>query len=179
MTNHICPVEGCEYGENSNKSLAAVRAHINAVNDDAHEWADLKGDVEQQADTDPESGRDTDSGEETTDDTDDRDDGQQQPAGPDVDAEYEAQVLGAVEGDGDDADDGDDGDSNEVEVDAVDDATGGNQMGTAATLVAASVALALVVLLTRDNDSDPTPAETTNGDSDESGGEEPGWSTLE
>ncbi len=36
-----CPAEGCDYGTESDKSLAAVRSHINAMGDD-HDWDTLK-----------------------------------------------------------------------------------------------------------------------------------------
>lgn len=48
MTGHYCPVEGCDYGEQGDKTLAAVRSHINACNDDAHDWDQLKAAVEAQ-----------------------------------------------------------------------------------------------------------------------------------
>ncbi|MHB9287349.1 hypothetical protein ACKVMT_09965 [Halobacteriales archaeon Cl-PHB] len=44
-TSYTCPVEGCDYGEQESKSLAAVRAHINALNDPAHDWSELKSEV--------------------------------------------------------------------------------------------------------------------------------------
>lgn len=43
-----CPVDGCDYGESDDKSLPAVRAHINASGDDAHDWDELRETVEQQ-----------------------------------------------------------------------------------------------------------------------------------
>ena len=46
-----CPAEGCDYGapDDESKSLAATRAHINASNDDAHDWGQLKPALYQQA----------------------------------------------------------------------------------------------------------------------------------
>ncbi|MGB9953682.1 hypothetical protein ACOZ4F_14950 [Haloarcula marismortui] len=38
---YYCPAEGCGYGTESDKSLAAVRSHINAMGDD-HDWDTLK-----------------------------------------------------------------------------------------------------------------------------------------
>jgi uncharacterized membrane protein len=48
MTDFQCPIEGCDYGESEEKSLAAVRSHVNSTGDDDHEWSDLKALVEQQ-----------------------------------------------------------------------------------------------------------------------------------
>ena len=45
MSSHTCPVEGCDYGESSSKSLAAVRSHINASGDSEHDWDALKSEV--------------------------------------------------------------------------------------------------------------------------------------
>lgn len=48
MTGYHCPVEGCDYGDQDDKTLPAVRAHINASNDDTHDWTQLKAAVEEQ-----------------------------------------------------------------------------------------------------------------------------------
>jgi hypothetical protein len=42
---YTCPAEGCDYGEEAdeNKSLAAVRSHINSADD--HDWHELKADL--------------------------------------------------------------------------------------------------------------------------------------
>lgn len=51
---YYCPIEGCNYGHGEQKSLAAVRSHINATTDTSdqnergHSWAALKTEVEQQ-----------------------------------------------------------------------------------------------------------------------------------
>ncbi|MEA5388349.1 hypothetical protein VB779_15755 [Haloarculaceae archaeon H-GB11] len=48
MNSYYCPVEGCEFGESSDKSLSAVQSHISAKADEEHEWDDLKAVVEVQ-----------------------------------------------------------------------------------------------------------------------------------
>jgi len=37
-----CPVEGCDYGEQEDKTLAQVRGHVNSSGDEAHVWQDVK-----------------------------------------------------------------------------------------------------------------------------------------
>jgi hypothetical protein len=50
MTGVVCPVNGCDYGEQDEKSLQSVRTHINAKGDDDHDWSELKPEVVEQAD---------------------------------------------------------------------------------------------------------------------------------
>ena len=37
-----CPVEGCDYGEQEDKTLAQVRGHVNSSGDEDHVWQDVK-----------------------------------------------------------------------------------------------------------------------------------------
>jgi hypothetical protein len=152
MTGYNCTVDGCGYGADEDKSLAAVRSHVNSRGDEAHEWADLKEAIEAQADDGD------DEGNESADDTDADTAG---AGGPDVDEEYRRQLGVGVETDEDDEPDDED-DETEVSVDAVDDVDGDDGDGGSAgvALVAASVALVLVVLLVRgDGGGDDQPAQ--------------------
>jgi len=47
---YYCPAEGCDYGTESDKTLAAVRSHINAMGDD-HDWDTLKPLLHEQGET--------------------------------------------------------------------------------------------------------------------------------
>lgn len=50
MSNHYCPVEGCDYPPDSDSvSLSRVRSHINATSQEAHDWDALKPTVLDQA----------------------------------------------------------------------------------------------------------------------------------
>lgn len=167
MTSYTCPIEGCPYGEDEEKSLPAVRAHINATSDGDHEWSDLKPTVEQQGQEGPQDAEDDAGADAEGDGAAGEDDGPQQAAiGPDVDAEYQAQVQGAVEADPEPVED-----SGAVDVEPVEDATDtdgdGDGLGTAASVVAASVALALVVLLVQNGDDEAgDPTDALSGDAD-------------
>jgi len=50
MSSYICPVEGCEYGQDEQKDLDSVKGHINGSIDDTHDWGELKAEVEAQTD---------------------------------------------------------------------------------------------------------------------------------
>ncbi|NLV14411.1 hypothetical protein [Haloarcula argentinensis] len=47
---YYCPAEGCDYGKDEEKSLAAVRSHINAMGE-SHDWELLKPLLHQQGET--------------------------------------------------------------------------------------------------------------------------------
>ncbi|WP_231184729.1 hypothetical protein [Haladaptatus sp. DYF46] len=85
---HTCPIEGCDYGDNEEKSLAAVRSHINASSDGDHDWSALKPTVEAQA---ADSDQDDQADQQPEDDTDD--------AMP-TDTEYDQQHSQQKGGDG-------------------------------------------------------------------------------
>jgi hypothetical protein len=157
MTDYTCPAEGCDYGEKGGKSLAAVRSHINASSDGAHDWEQLKPTVKQQGDQQPEAT------EETVDQEIGTDDQTKTSGGPDTDDEYQQQVEANTAP----ADNDDDDNDKTVSVDSVDDTTDDDAGGSAAvTLVTASVALALVVLLVRGNDdaNETTAQDLDDGD---------------
>jgi len=69
---YTCPKEGCDYGdaEDENKSLAAVRSHINSAGD--HDWHALRADLYAAAEAEdvPDS-YDTEEGDQSEDDEDD------------------------------------------------------------------------------------------------------------
>ncbi|WP_435332849.1 hypothetical protein [Haloarchaeobius sp. TZWWS8] len=48
MSDYFCPVEGCDFGESSEKTHTQVRTHISAKGDGEHVWKDLKQVVEKQ-----------------------------------------------------------------------------------------------------------------------------------
>jgi len=48
MTGLICPVEGCEFGEQEKRSFNGVQSHIQAKTDDEHDWSVLMDAVVQQ-----------------------------------------------------------------------------------------------------------------------------------
>ena len=62
-----CPVEDCPY----TGTLSGLRSHISMRDDDAHDWEDVKAEVEEGFDTDTD---DDDQDDEPTDDQDDQDD---------------------------------------------------------------------------------------------------------
>lgn len=41
-TSYECPVEGCDFGEAEDKTLAQVRGHVNSNGDEDHVWQDVK-----------------------------------------------------------------------------------------------------------------------------------------
>lgn len=59
MTGYLCPIEGCDYGEQDDKTLGSVRAHVNAATDHP-KWSAVSDQVEQPA----ESGRDSEQSDE-------------------------------------------------------------------------------------------------------------------
>jgi hypothetical protein len=153
MTDYTCPVGGCDFETNS---TASIRAHIYAKGDDAHEWDELKADIESQETADESA-----DAPDPTPDPDDSDDGDSADVSDrDVDAEYQQQYQDTDADDGDDSDDPDDGD----------DAPASSSAGWA--LVAASVGIILAVLLRGDSDDD-VPADSPSGDDDL--GELDGW----
>jgi hypothetical protein len=81
---HTCPVEGCEYGESTDKSLNSVKSHINAKGDDRHNWADLAHHFGE-GDPPEEETDETDETEESDEETDETD----MP----TDEEYQAQAT--------------------------------------------------------------------------------------
>lgn len=57
MSNHYCPVEGCDYPPDSDSvSLSRVRSHINATSEEGHDWDALKPTVLDQANDQEEAG---------------------------------------------------------------------------------------------------------------------------
>ena len=118
MSDYYCPVEGCDYGESEDKSLAAVRSHINASSADGHDWDELKPIVEAQGEdeegnedspdeneSDETPDEDSD-GNETGDETpsDGADDGDGEDTEMPTPEEYEQQLSGGTE-DSDEVDD--------------------------------------------------------------------------
>ncbi|MUV87790.1 hypothetical protein GJ631_14830 [Natronomonas sp. CBA1123] len=164
MTDYTCPAEGCDYGEKGGKSLAAVRSHINASSDGAHDWEQLKPTVEQQGDQQPEAT------EETVDQETSSDDQTETPDGPDTDDEYQQQVEANTAPADDDEDD-----DKSVSVDPVDDTADDTGGSATVTLVTASVALALVVLLVRGNDKSNETTAQDPDDGDDTADAFEGW----
>jgi len=134
MSDHYCPVEGCDYGDEQ-KNLNSVQGHINARSDDAHDWGELQERVKAQTDdaddADDEENDDLDdegneeAGESAPDSgTTDSDDGEssEEPTTETdesdietmpTDDEYEQQRAARTDEtdeDGDESDDGDGGD---------------------------------------------------------------------
>lgn len=148
MTDYTCPVDGCDYGAEGGKSLAAMRAHINATKNDRHTWGDLKETVEQQADAD-ESEDSLDSSNEASEvaasaTEDDGDDGAADEYAEQLSAA--ARKPDAVE---DPEEDGDDGGE-----------TGNPNSGPGLAVLAGTAALGLAVLLSRRGKGDG-PTTTT------------------
>ena len=103
-TPHWCPVEGCGFGVDDERTLQGVRSHIQNTVEDAHDWGVLGDEVEAQADDHPDyqgastEGEGTDEGGDPAETT--PDDPQNPPRDPDDDpedtdmateTEYEAQ----------------------------------------------------------------------------------------
>lgn len=139
MTDYNCPVDGCEYGAEGGKSLAAVRAHINASKTDGHDWQTHKADVEAQGD---------DSGEPEGEQTEAADNEESDTNGDEYEQQFQdaARKPDAIE----DPDDGDDG--------ADDGGDSGKSTGPGLAVLAGTAALGLAVILGRGNSSEPSTA---------------------
>jgi len=55
MSDHHCPVEGCDYGEDEQQALDSVKGHINGSVDNDHDWSELRAEVRAQAEDSEES----------------------------------------------------------------------------------------------------------------------------
>lgn len=149
MTIFECPKDGCDY---EGDSLPALRSHANARTD--HDWSELKDDVGSEDDDSEQPDGDNDqelAGEQTeasqTDEYDDQwSEGEDNPD---------------PEPDGDADDDQPDDDINDGAGSTTSDGSG--SIGSGAALVAGSVLIALIVLLTKDNDEpEEVPSESSD-----------------
>jgi len=128
MSDHYCPVEGCDYGDDEQKALGSVQGHINGSPDPDHDWSELRERVEAQADdaaTDEESDEgneeggasapdseqsesdDGESSEETNPETDESDD-ETMPTDEEYDQQREARDSGEDDESDEETDDSDD-----------------------------------------------------------------------
>jgi len=99
-----CPVEGCDYGEEEEKTLAQVRGHVNSNGDEDHVWQDAKHELLAEA----EKREATETSDDEDGDSDEEGDPGEVP-GPNGETGH----LGDVEDEGDDQS-GDDEDSTEM-----------------------------------------------------------------
>lgn len=155
-----CPVDGCDYGEGGGKSLAAVRAHVNASGEDGHSWEDVDpvavDGAEETEDSDTsEDSEESDAEQDETNESDQQDEEEDDPDDMATDEEYQAQHSD------DDTDQGDT-DSDTDQAAAAGAAAGGAGliawMGEGNRMVLLGgilLALVLVLLLTGDS-SDTT-----------------------
>ncbi|MDG5778191.1 hypothetical protein VB773_01485 [Haloarculaceae archaeon H-GB2-1] len=161
MTSYYCPVEGCDFGESSDKSLSAVQSHISAKADEAHEWDDLKAVVEAQG-GDP-GERPGPNGETGHLDTEEQHEDQpeasesEQDSTEDMDQadEYEQQFEQATEHKGEDEQDDAEQDTGQQSSRT---SSGGLSPGLMVGLGVAAVA-AVVLLSGSDEESDSEPVE--------------------
>lgn len=168
MSGYSCPVEGCDYGDGQDeqKSLPAVRAHVNATGDDAHNWSDCR---EQLADQDashssqseesdpPEEPEEPEKSAGETEDTEDSEDSEEDMP---TQAEYEMQHEGEEESE-------DTSNGANAAAGAAAGAAGIGALLDRPMFLGALVVLAVVVLLAWDGSGEPTP---TN---QEAAGEQP------
>jgi hypothetical protein len=149
MKGRYCPVDGCDYGDDEEKTLPAVRSHINATNDGDHRWEDLKAAVEAQADE-----QTTETAEEQAEPAETDGSGE----GPDPTEEYENQWSDPTDedDDGNDQQETTDKPADDAGDDTNDDTSGtdGQQegVGAAMSLVAGSLVVVLLYFLTDDGD---------------------------
>jgi hypothetical protein len=157
VTDLSCPIDTCDFGADTSKTLSQVRSHINSMADDDHDWTDLEPLVEQQAETETSDEPDEEQDEPSESDTDDMG----------TDAEYQQQQKGTTETTGTEQE-------SDEEQDEPSDSEGGpgllgTVVGGGAGLIGTSagvplwavggailVALLLVLLLSGDSDDDPT-----------------------
>jgi len=174
MTSYTCPVEGCDYGEQESKSLAAVRSHINALNDPAHDWAELKSEVIGQGD-----GGD-DQQEATTDEGADDPTPKQTESG-DSDPSEEADEYDQQWNEATDPQDGSEPDPSDSGSDPNDPGAGGGGVPVEA-VIGGTIALgALVVLvgLAGSSNTDPEPQQVESEVSDAEASAEAGeWDLV-
>jgi hypothetical protein len=152
MTVFECPKDGCDY---AGDSLPALRSHANARTD--HDWSELKDDVDD---------GDGDSSEEPTDGE------EQEPAEEQTEASQTEEYGNQwEEGDDEPEPKSDEDESDDDDLDDSDDdgaASGTSTIGSGAALVAGSVLIALIALLTKDNDEpEEVPSESSDVPEDE------------
>lgn len=155
MTRHSCPGDGCEY---EGDSIAALRAHVNAKADHA-EWSELKHNVE------GDENKIEDAEEQEPEGEADR---EQTEAGQTSEyAEQWEEEKSSSEQSEEKTDDA------QERTDDV--ADGSDRMGSGAALAAGSLLLALIVVLTKEND-EPEEVPSSSADVPESGdGAIEGW----
>lgn len=97
MSDVICPIEGCPYGEDESKSWQSVRSHVNAKSDDAHDWDELQEAVMAQVETDDDGADDpTDAGDADDGDTDDEETDEEETEDMATDEELQRQQAQAT-----------------------------------------------------------------------------------
>lgn len=139
MSGYTCPVKGCDYGDGDQKSLPAVRAHVNATGDSAHNWGEVK---EMLADQDA---ADSSQSEES----------KEEPEDMPTQDEYEMQHR--------EEDPEDNSDGANAAAGAAAGAAGVGALLDRPMVLAALIVLAVVVLLAWDGSGEPT---TTNQEAD-------------
>jgi len=98
-----CPVDGCDYGESDDKTLAQVRGHVNSSSDDTgHVWQDVKHELLAEAEKRDAASEDDVEGDGEDDQSDPEDTDDTEMASQE---EYEEQYSDASDGE-DDASDG-------------------------------------------------------------------------
>lgn len=96
-----CPVEGCDYGEQKDKTLAQVRGHVNSSGDEEHVWQDVKHELLAEA----EKREATQATDDEDDDSEAEDEDEQGDPGEVPGPNGETGHLGSVEEDDDQSDD--------------------------------------------------------------------------
>lgn len=180
---YYCPVVGCDYGEEEEKTRQSVRSHITGSKSDAHDWDQLRDELyTQNPHDDDDDGAEADDGDEG-DEGNDSGDGTETKDGDGKEgdsmaarADYDAQT-----GDGTDdgTDDGDDDD--DITVTPTDAADGGDSLipvpkldGMTVMLLVIVAGVVLFIALRRRGDDDGGERieidDTGDGGDDEEGG---------